>query len=261
MSICNDKHHDNPSSSRQIFVHVRESETPMRDVRNLLLEILTQYNEADKIGTSLGVLEKPTSFTDAVSWCAILGKMDHHKDSLDNASKQHLKFSVDHLEELIKGFNESVIMKIQHYRDKWMKQVLIWDALVFVTLLVLTGVAINISGGASMEAVTGFFQQRPLFSTLVILTGVGGLVGLHYVIRRMVLNRMLDKMDDTLLPGMSMARALRRNARLQHSIFRPDPVGWNFSQRKRLNAISEQLTSLRKQLEEVLANYSDQKAA
>lgn len=262
MNICSEKHHDKPSSSRQIFVHVRESETPMRDVRNLLLEVLTQYREVDRIGSSLGALDKTTSLSDAVSWCAILGKMDHDKDSLDKASKQHLSFSVENLEGLIKGFNENVVMKIQQYRDKWMKQVLIWDVIVFAVLFTLAAVAVYVSGfGISMETFTGFFQQRPLFSILSILTSCGLLVGLHYVVRRLVMNNMLEKIEDTLLPGMSMSRALRRNARIQHSIFRPDPVGWNFNQRMRLNTISEKLGDLRAQLEEVLANYPDQKAA
>lgn len=262
MNICSDKHHEKPSSSRQIFVHVRESETPMRDVRDLLLDILTQYREVDKIGSSLGVLDKCTSFTDPVSWCSILGKMDHDKDSLDNASKQHLNFSVEHLEELVKGFHENVVIQIQQYRDKWMKRVLLWDVTMLAVLLILAAVAVYVSGfSISMEAFAEFFQQRPVFTVLSIMTGVGILLGMHFLIRRLVMNNMLEKVEDTLLPGMSMSRALRRNARIQHSIFRPDPVGWNFNQRQRLNNISEKLGELRSQLEAVLANYPDQKAA
>ena len=262
MSICNDKHHDKPSSSRQIFIHVRESETPMRDVRNLLLEILLQYRELDKVGNSLGVLDKSASFTDSVSWCAILGKMDHDKDCLDKTSKQHLNYSVEHLGELINNLNEKVISQIQQYRDSWMKQVLVWDVIVFALLLVAAFGGMYLSGVTiSMEALTGFIQQRPLFSSLITLSAIGAVIGLHFIVRHLVLKRMLDKIENKLLPGMSMAGALRRNARFQHSIFRPDPVGWNFSQRKRLRTVTDKLTEIREQLSQVLSHYPDQKAA
>ena len=75
------------------------------------------------------------------------------------------------------------------------------------------------------------------------------------------MKRLLNKLDNKLLPGMSMAGALRRNARFQHSIFRPDPVGWNFSQRKRLHTVTDKLTEIREQLSQVLSHYPDQKAA
>lgn len=262
MSICNDKHHDKPSSCRQLFVHVRESETPMRDVRNLLLEILLQYREIDKVGFSLGVLDKSASFTDEVSWCAILGKMDHKRDSLDKVSKQQLGYSVDHLGEIINNLNEKVISQIQHYRDKWMKQVILWDVLFFSLILGVIISSVYLSGvSVTTESVSEFIMQRPFFTVIATLSVIGVLTGVHFFIRRLVLNYLLDNIEDKLLPGMSMARALRRNARIRHSIFRPEPVGWNFSQRNRLKTITEKLADIREQLSLVLDNYPDQKAA
>lgn len=262
MNICNDKHHDKPSTSRQIFVHVRESETSMRDVRNLMLDILMQYQQADKLGFSLGVLDKPSSFSDAISWCAILGKMDHAKDSLDKVSKEHLVKSVDYLDELTSTFNEQVVLQIQKYRDKWMRKVLLWDLFVLALVVLAVGGGLTWAGaGFDKQIYFEFIQQRPIFFALMIASGVIFLVGLHFVIRRVVLNSMLEKMEDKLPPGMSLLKALSRNARNRHSIFRPDPVGWNFRQRKRLQSIIDKITDLREQLASVLENYPDQKAA
>ena len=262
MSICNDKHHDKPSSSRQIFVHVRESETSMRDVRDLMLEILLQYQEADKLGYALGVLDKPSSFSDAISWCAIIGKMDHDKDSLDKVSKEHLVKSVDYLDELISTFNEQVVLQIQKYRDKWMRKVLVWDSLIFgLLVLAIIGGLYWSGAGVNSETYLELIQQRPFFFILMMVTGVGLLVGFHFVIRRAVINNMLEKMENKLPPGMSLLKALIRNTRIRHSIFRPDPVGWNLRQRKRLQTITDKLVELREQLAGVLANYPDNKAA
>lgn len=261
MSICNDKH-GKPSTSRQIFVHVRESETPMRDVRDLMLDILRQYQEADKMGVSLGVMDKSSSFTDAISWCAILGKLDHARDSLDKVSKEHLVKSVDYLDELATSFNEKVVMQIQQCRDKWMKRVLLWDLSVVVLLVLAIVGGIFWSGaGFNSDTFLQSIQQRPFFFGLIAVSGIGLVMGLHYVIRRVVLSNMLEKMEDKLPAGMSLQKALTRNARIQHSIFRPDPVGWNLRQRKRLQAITDILAELREQLSTVLANYPDSKAA
>lgn len=262
MSICNNKHHDKPSTSRQIFVHVRESETSMRDVRDLLLEILMQYQQADKLGFSLGVLDKSSSFSDAISWCAIIGKMDHAKNSLDKVSKEHLVKSVDYLDELTRTFNEQVVLQIQQYRDKWMRKVLVWDLLIFGLLVLAISGGLYWSGVEfNSETYLGLIQQRPFSSILMAVLGIGLLVGFHFVIRRVVINNMLEKMENKLPPGMSLLKALIRNTRIRHSIFRPDPVGWNFRQRKRLKTITDKLVELREQLAGVLANYPDSKAA
>lgn len=262
MSSCNDKHHDKPSTSHQIFVHVRESETPMRDVRSLMLEILMQYQHADKIASSLGVIDKASSFSDAIPWCAILGKLDHAKDRLDKTSKEQLVKSVDYLDELVSTFHEQVVMSVQRYRDKWMQKVLLWDFLILILMLIVAGGGLFWSGASMDKQVyLEFIQQRPVFFSLVMVSGAVVLMAIHFMIRRMVINRMIEKLEDKLPAGMSLSKALARNARGRHSIFRPDPVGWNFRQRKYLQSIIDKMTGLREQLTAVLENYPEQQAA
>ena len=68
---------------------------------------------------------------------------------------------------------------------------------------------------------------------------------------------MIEKTEGKRPAGMSLIKSLIRNARIRNSIFRPVPVGWNFYQRQRLDAISNMTLILREKLAEVFDNYSD----
>ena len=258
MSICKDSQHGKKSTSRQIFNHVKKTETPMHDVRTLMLNILSQYQNADKIGLSLGILDDNASFTDSVSWCSIIGKMDHNKQSLDNASKEQLAKLVGYLDELSNTFDERVIQPIQKYRDQWMKKVILWDVLVIVVLFVALTAALFFSGvSLNSVSVTELIYQRPIFFSLTAIAGVVMLVILHLYIRYSVTSILLKTIEEKLPMGMSLKKSLIRNMRLRHSIFRPNPVGWTFFQKRRLRKISDKSLELEVQLTEVLSNYPD----
>lgn len=258
MSICKDGHHGKASTSRQIYNHVKKTETPMHDVRELMLNVLSQYQKADKIGFSLGVLDKNGSFTDSVSWCSIIGKMDHHKQNLDETSKEQLVKLVGYLDELTNTFDEQVILPIQKYRDRWMMKVILWDLLAFGLLAVAVVGGLYWSGAEFDKAYyLDLIQQRPLFLSLSAIIGVAAFGSFHLFIRRIVKNNMIEAIEEKLPTGMSLIKALTRNTRIRHSIFRPIPVGWSFSQRQRLKAISNMMLLLREQLADVLDNYSD----
>lgn len=261
MSICKDSHHGKESTSRQIFNHVRKNETPMHDVRDLMLSVLSQYQKADKIGLSLGVLDDKASFTDSVSWCSIVGKMDHHKKSLDAKSKEQLAKLVGYLDELSDTFDERVIQPIQKHRDRWMKKVILWDVLVLVIFALTITAALLLSGNnLSSASINEVIQQRPIFLSLVVITGVLTYISIHFLIRRSVINKMIDSLEEKLPTGMSLKKSLTRNARGWHSIFRPNPVGWGFSQRLRMRSLSDKALELEGRLTEVLSNYQDDKA-
>ena len=261
MSICKESHHGKESTSKQIFNHVRKTETPMHDVRDFMLNVLSQYQKADKIGLSLGVLDDKSSFTDSVSWCSIVGKMDHHKQSLDATSKEQLAKLVGYLDELSNTFDERVIQPIQKHRDRWMKKVIMWDILVLVIFAVTITAALFLSGNhLSSASISELIQQRPLFFSLAAITGVFAFISMHFLIRRSVINTILVSLEEKLPTGMSLKKSLIRNARVWHSIFRPSPVGWGFSQRLRLQSLSDKAIELEGQLTEVLSNYQDDKA-
>lgn len=233
----------------------------MHDVRDLMLDILMQYRKADKVGFSLGVLDKASSFSDKVSWCSIIGKLDHHKQSLDKMSKKDFVKLVDYLDELTTTFTEKVVLKIQQYRDLWMKKVLMWDLLIFVFIIFGATAGLYWSGAGFDGG--GYFElmkQRPVFFSLTAVTGIAVLVISHFFIRRTVINNILSDIEDEFPAGMSLLNALNFNVRIRHSIFRPTPVGWSFLQRQRIEAISQKLLGIRDKLADVLSNYTDGKA-
>lgn len=254
MKICK----DNVASSDQIVAHIKKSTTPMQDVQKLILNILKQYQQADKMGTALGVMEKSASFADSISWCSIVGKLDHNKKSLDEVSKNQISASIDYLENLVASFNEKVISQIQRYRDKWMRRVLLWD-LIVATLLFSSLFGIMFWSGVSVSRglLFEFYQQRPLFLLLSAIVVISASLQFHFFIRRKVIDKMVERNEDKLPPGMSLLKALLHNSRIQHSIFRPDPVGWNLLQKNRLRSVTSKITGLREQMTEVLDGYPD----
>lgn len=253
MSICNEKYQDKPSTSRQIFSHVKKSKTQMHDVRNLLLDILEQYQKADKLGLALGVIDKTGSFSDAVSWCSIIGRLDKNKESLDEVSKQHLVTSVEHLENMVKTFEGTVVSKIQKCRDKWMLTVLLLDALLigsvfFVSYFWVLWSGVNVDG----LFLSGFIQERPVFSAIFASAVVMIFLKMHFLFRDMAVSKILIKNKGLLPLGMSMLNALKINVKKRHSIFRPNPVGWGIVQKSRLKSIEAKMSELHSRLDKIV---------
>lgn len=262
MSICSEKNIDKPSTSRQIYLHIKKADSPMGDVRKLMMDILKQYQETDKLGVSLGVIDKTSSFSDAVSWCSLIGKLDHKKENLDKTSKEHLVQSVDYLDQLVASFDKNVILKIQNYRDKWMRQVMVWDLLLAMLVFAVVTAGLYYSGfGFEGEKVFEAIQYRPVFFTVFILMSLLLLIKAHFLIRQLVIQNIINKNKDKLPPGMSLMKSLARNVRIRHSIFRPYPSGWGLMQRLRLLSITKKIKVLRDDLTRVLAHYSENKAA
>ena len=260
MTICSDKAADKTPGSIQIIRHIKKTESPMVDVRDILIKILKQYQAADKIGMSLGVLDKTSSFSDHVSWCPVIAKLDKKKESLDESSQSHLRESLNYLENIVVTFEKNVVMEIMKFRDQWMKRVLLIDFLVVLVIALALAAAVFFSGGQLNEAVVrSALIERPYFYALSLLMAL--LIGffLHCFIRKKVITNMLDKNQNSLSPGMSMVRALQKNTRLRHSIFRPTPVGWNVFQKIRLNAVVAQVEKLKQQLSEVLSQNTADK--
>jgi len=258
MTICSDKAADKMPGSLQIIKHIKKTDTPLVDVRDILIKILKQYQAADKIGISLGVLDKFSSFSDQVSWCPVIAKLDKKKESLDESSKSHLHESLNYLENIVVSFEENTVMEIMKFRDQWMRRVLMVDMLMVAVVIITLATAVFFSGGQFNEVVVmTALSERPLFYALsMVMVLVIGFF-LHCVIRKKVINNMLDRNPGSLTPGMSMMRALQKNTRLRHSIFRPTPVGWNLIQKARLNAVVAKVERLKQQLSEVLARNAD----
>jgi len=260
MTVCSDKNNDNTSGSLQILRHVKKIDTPMRDVRDLLAKILKQYHTVDKVGASLGVLDKTSSFSDHVSWCPVIAKLDRKKETLDETSKSHIADSLSYLEHVVGSFEEKVVTEIQAFRDQWMKKVLLIDALSVMLVVILAAVYIVLSGVTlNRDLLANVVQERPYFyaiSTVLVL--LAGFL-FHCFVRKRVIKNMLGKDINSLNPGMSMALALKKNSRLRHSVFRPAPVGWNMMQRIRLRAVTLQINKLKQQMAEVLSQYTQEK--
>jgi len=260
MTVCSGKNHEKSTTTKQILKHVKNSETSMLDVRDLMLDIIKQFQKADKVGFSLGLFDKNASFIDTVSWCSIIGKMDHGKDSLDNTSKEHLSNLVNYLEELTSTFTQNVIEPIQKVRDEWMRKVLVWDiSIIAIVLLIGAAIFYTLDMGFQWSNYIDLVYWYPFTSTIVAISSIAIIIGIHFIVRRMVLKSMLDKLEIKLPTGMSLVNSLKHNARMRHSIFRPNPVGWNIFQKLRLNSISNKLESLYEKLSNVMSHYSEDK--
>jgi len=258
MSLCADNN-AKEATSRQILKHIRKIETPMHDVRDLMVNIVQQYQQVDKVGYALGLFDKSASFIDSMSWCSIVGKMDHHKDTLNKNNKEHLTKLVSYLSDLTETFEENVVEKIQHYRDIWMKKVLLWDvAIIAILAAIMTLMFYSLNFSLDKNTIYNTLLSRPFFYSIIVVSVVFAFIVLHTLIRNKVAKKMLDDMNDNLPQGMSLTKSFSNNIKLKYSIFRPTPVGWNFWQQKRIHAVSSNLENLHDKLNTVLISYKDE---
>jgi len=262
MSICTDKNNDKDPGSLKILRHIKKADTPMHDVRDLMVKILRQYQAVDKVGRSLGVLDKQSSFSDHVSWCSLVGKIDQKKEILDEAGKSQLVETLEYLGSVSDSIGKKVIREIQQLRDKWMRKVLLIDFSVVLLLAALVALMLFWTGvKIDKQMLINVVEIRPIFYTLSTVIVVSLVYLLHQFVRKTVINNMLDKNLGSLMPGMSLSKALLLNTRGRHSVFRPVPVGWNFLQKIRLAKARSKIEKMRQQMIEVLDHYPSKKAA
>jgi GTPase SAR1 family protein len=136
------------------------------------------------------------------------------------------------LDHIASDIENVVIPKLTSTLNRWMKAVLIADAVVFGGVVIAIAVIskwIYLWGLFAMD-----FTSQPVVSTLKAIVIVVAALAIHFSIRKFIARRMARKLETDSLAG-NMQRAFLRNTRTIRSLFHPAPAGWT-SRSKRILA-------------------------
>ena len=76
-----------------------------------------------------------------------------------------------------------------------------------------------------------FLYERPVFSLLAGILFFVGFIWIHFNVRHFVAAQLVRKLNKE-ASEFDLAGAFLKNTRIQHSIFRPDIIVWNWLSRK-----------------------------
>jgi len=185
--------------------------------------VLTAFANLDKVCYQLGLLNKQNSLTPEINDTL----QDKNYDLATMLKK--LDNSRDHIEQQI--------VQLKTMMTTRCLMVLSWE---FIVIFIFGSSLLTASYFAGYWS-TGTFSPswlieiltRPIFITVCSLLLVIGFIILHYSLRNYFAYKIAKKLDVT-DTNFTLAKAFLLNSKFFHSIFRPEPIGLHWLNRKRL---------------------------
>ena len=232
MSIINN---ESLMTCTQVKRELKSIDTEQSELKNSLLEIVDQFQCLDRIANSIGLVKEGFSFVSRVSWENVLSKLgrtDKNKDELEEVKIQDILGVVSQSSDQLEN---ELIPQLQKWRNSWMFEVILIEFVLFSLLgLMLAGIT-HMQGLWSMSniniSIQPFLYERPVFSLIVLVISFICFVSLHFKIRNYVAKQLAIKLNKK-STEFDLAGAFLKNTRIQHSIFRPDIIGWGWLGRK-----------------------------
>ncbi len=229
MSDTNDK---NLMTSGQVKSQLRSINTDKPDIKHSLLNLVEQFQCLDHIAESIGLVKEGFSFVNRISWKTVLSKLE----KTDGESEEiKLKDIVETISQSSNQLENELVPQLQRVRNNWMIEVMLVE-FVFLGLLSLAVAGMTqVQGLWSLSNFSVSFQpflyERPAFSLIAGVLFFISLVWIHFNIRDLVAGQLVKKLNKE-HSEFDLAGAFLKNTRIQHSIFRPDIIGWNWLSRK-----------------------------
>ena len=236
MFNTNDK---NLMTSAQVKKQLNSINTEKTDVKNSLLNIVEQFQCLDHIAKSVGLIKEGFSFVNRVSWKSVLSKLEQSVQS-DDKNDIELNYIIEAISESSNQLEHELIPQLQKWRNKWMFEVMFIEFL-FLSLLIFTIAGLTyLQGSWTMSNMNISFQpfiyERPVFSFVTGILVIICYLLMHFSIRNFSAYRLAEKLNKE-SSEFDFAKAFLKNTRIQHSIFRPDIIGWNWMTKKCLDKI------------------------
>jgi hypothetical protein len=136
------------------------------------------------------------------------------------------------LEHIASDIENVVVPRLTDTLHRWMKAVLITDAVIVGTLFIAIAVIsnwISLWGLFSLD-----FTNQPVLSSLKVAVIAFVATGIHFSVRKFIAKRMAGKLESETLAG-NLRNAFLRDTRTVRSLFHPAPAGWS-SRSKRILA-------------------------
>ena len=229
MSDTNDK---NLMTSGQVKSQLRSINTDKPDIKHSLINLVEQFQCLDHIAESIGLVKEGFSFVNRISWKTVLSKLEKS----DGESEEiKLKDIVETISQSSSQLENELVPQLQRVRNNWMIEVMLVE-FVFLGLLSLVVAGItHVQGLWNLSDFSISFQpflyERPVFSLIIGVVFFISIVWMHFSIRDLVAGQLVRKLNKE-HSEFNLAGAFLKNTRIQHSIFRPDIIGWNWLSRK-----------------------------
>jgi len=157
------------------------------------------------------------------------------------------------LDHIATDIENVVVPKLTDTMNRWMKAVLISDAVIFGSMLILIAIVsnwINLWGLFSLD-----FTNQAFISTLKVTVIAITVLAVHSAIRNFVARRMARKLETESLAGNVM-NAFLRNTRPIRSLFHPAPAGWTSRSRRILAGVVSDASSFVQTMNDRFTNPS-----
>lgn len=138
------------------------------------------------------------------------------------------------LDHIANDIQKVVVPRLAATLNRWMKAVLITDAVVFGALLAAIAIIsnwISLWGLFSLD-----FTAAPVVSALKATAIAVAVLAVHFSVRKLVARRIARKLETESLAG-DLQSAFLRNTRTLRSLFHPAPVGWTARSRRILASV------------------------
>lgn len=231
MSAVNDK---NSMTSVQVKRHLKSIHTDKHEIKSRLLKVVEQFQCLDHVARSIGIVKEGFSFTNRISWKPVLSKLDR-SESDESKEGIDIKEIVESLSSSSNQLENELIPQLQKWRNEWMIQVVLIEFIFLTLLTMLVAGATHVQGMWSLSNISfpiqAFLYERPVFIAIAGLLVFIAVVVMHFSIRNFVAEQLARKLDKE-SSEFDFTTAFLRNTRIQHSIFRPDIIGWGWFNKK-----------------------------
>lgn len=222
-------------TSVQVKRQLKSVHTDKPEIKNSLLKVIEQFQCLDHIAKSTGLVKEDFSFANRISWDTVLSKLEHAEKNENVSEEIKLGDMIEIISQLSSQLKKELIPQLQKWRNIWMAAVILIE-LVFAGLLSLLVINVtHVQGVWSLSNIAisfqSFFYQRPVFSLIAGILLFISFFMMHFSLRNFVAGQFAGKLNEK-SSEFDLAGAFLKNTRIQHSIFRPGIIGWNWLNRK-----------------------------
>lgn len=230
MSIVNNT---NLMTGVQIKRQLKSINTDKHDIKDSLLNIIERFQCLDHVAKSIGLAKEGFSFINRVSWQTVLSKLENPESN--ELEEIKLKDILASISQSSNQLENELVPQLQKWRNNWMLEVILIEFVFFSLLTLAVAGVTHMQGLWDLSnisfSVQPFLYERPVFSLLTGILLFVSFIWMHFNIRYFVAAQLVRKLNKE-ASEFDLAGAFLKNTRIQHSIFRPDIIGWNWLSRK-----------------------------
>ncbi len=216
----NDTTDNNTSINTETNDNIDIDQTILTQKQPKISLMLSAFRNLDKVCYQLGLLNKNSSLATKINWTQendlpeILNQLDNTRDQI-----------------------EQQIVKLKRLMANHCITIIVWEFIILFTisssLLAVSFFESYWNNGVFSPPWLNEVLSRPILITVSSFLLISGFVILHYSLRNFFAKRIANTILKT-ESKFTLANAFLLNSKFSHSMFRPEPVGLHWINRRRL---------------------------